>query len=54
MKRKSIVAILTIILGYVLLLGTPLFARESTDVIVMKNGDHLTGEIKVLTMVCST
>ena len=24
----------------------PLLARESTDVIVMKNGDHLTGEIK--------
>lgn len=25
-----------------------LFARENTDVIVMKNGDHLTGEIKSL------
>ena len=23
-----------------------MLARESTDVIVMKNGDHLTGEIK--------
>jgi hypothetical protein len=31
-----------------LLLTTPLFARESTDVIIMKNGDHLTGEIKGL------
>ena len=31
-----------------LLLTAPLFARESTDVIVMKNGDHLTGEIKGL------
>ncbi len=30
------------------LLTAPLFARESTDVIVMKNGDHLTGEIKGL------
>ena len=28
------------------LLTAPLLARESTDVIVMKNGDHLTGEIK--------
>src|SRR3974390_3706808 len=26
--------------------AAPLLARESTDVIVMKNGDHLTGEIK--------
>ena len=31
-----------------LLLVLPLFARESTDVIVMRNGDHLTGEIKAL------
>src|ERR1022692_3193925 len=29
-----------------LLLVAPLLARDSTDVIVMKNGDHLTGEIK--------
>ena len=27
-------------------LAAPALARESTDVIVMKNGDHLTGEIK--------
>jgi hypothetical protein len=26
----------------------PLFARENTDVIIMKNGDHLTGQIKGL------
>lgn len=31
-----------------LLCSAPLLARESTDVIVMKNGDHLTGEIKGL------
>ena len=31
-----------------LLLTAPLLARDSTDVIVMKNGDHLTGEIKGL------
>jgi len=30
----------------VLLWVAPMLARESTDVIVMKNGDHLTGEIK--------
>jgi hypothetical protein len=29
-----------------LLLVAPMLARESTDVIVMTNGDHLTGEIK--------
>jgi len=48
MKTKSIVAVPTIILTCVLLLVAPLFARESTDVIVMKNGDDLTGEIKGL------
>src|SRR5271169_357930 len=31
-----------------LLMVAPVLARESTDVIVMKNGDHLTGEIKGL------
>jgi hypothetical protein len=31
-----------------LLLALPLFARESTDVIVMRNGDRLTGTIKAL------
>jgi len=30
----------------VLLCAASLLARDSTDVIVMKNGDHLTGEIK--------
>jgi len=33
---------------FFLLLSAPLLARDSTDVIVMKNGDHLTGEIKGL------
>ena len=37
-----------VILGCAFLLTTPLFARENTDVVVMKNGDHLTGEIKGL------
>ncbi len=31
-----------------LLFALPLFARESTDVLVMRNGDHLTGTIKAL------
>ena len=37
-----------ILLCCVCLLTAPLFARTSTDVIVMKNGDHWTGEIKGL------
>ncbi len=32
----------------VMFLATPLFARSKTDVIIMKNGDRLTGEIKGL------
>jgi hypothetical protein len=36
------------ILGSVLLLTMPLFAREKTDVIVMKNGDRMTCEVKGL------
>jgi len=48
MKTKRLMNIQAIILCYVFLLTTPLFARESTDVIVMNNGDHLTGEIKGL------
>jgi hypothetical protein len=31
-----------------LLFALPLFARESTDILVMRNGDHLTGTIKAL------
>ena len=38
----------TAILLIALLLAAPLFGRESTDVIVMKNGDHITCEIKGL------
>jgi hypothetical protein len=37
-----------VVLCCVFLLTTSLSARESTDVIVMKNGDHLTGQIKGL------
>jgi hypothetical protein len=35
-------------IGFVVLLTTPSFARPATDVIVMKNGDRLTCEIKGL------
>jgi len=38
----------TAILGLALLLPLPVLAREGTDVIVMKNGDHITCEIKAL------
>ena len=48
MKAKPIMKMRAVILSCALLLSTHLFARESTDVIVMKNGDHLTGEIKGL------
>jgi Protein of unknown function, DUF481 len=37
-----------IIFSFTLLLSLPLFAREKTDVIVMKNGDRLTCEIRGL------
>jgi Protein of unknown function, DUF481 len=48
MKAQSVVNIQAVILSCVFLSGTPLFALESSDVIVMKNGDRLTGEIKGL------
>jgi hypothetical protein len=37
-----------LVLCALLLLVTPLFGRDKTDVVVMKNGDRLTGEIKGL------
>jgi putative salt-induced outer membrane protein YdiY len=37
-----------VVLCLSLLFSLPLFARESTDVIIMKNGDHLTCQIKGL------
>jgi hypothetical protein len=48
MKTKPVMILLVVILCCTFLLTPPLFARESSDVIVMKNGDHLTGEIKGL------
>jgi hypothetical protein len=38
----------SVILSCILFLLTPVFALAGTDVIVMKNGDHFTGEIKGL------
>ena len=35
-----------IALGLALLLTTPTLAREKTDVLVMRNGDRMTSEIK--------
>jgi hypothetical protein len=37
-----------IVLGLAILLAAPLFARDKTDVLVMRNGDRLTCEIKGL------
>src|SRR6202046_5409212 len=48
MRTKPVVSKLTVALCFLLFATTPLFARESTDVIIMKNGDRLTGEIKGL------
>jgi hypothetical protein len=48
MKTEPVTNMRAVILCSVFLLATPLFARESTDVIVMKNGDHLTGQVKGL------
>ncbi|MGC1649344.1 MAG: DUF481 domain-containing protein [Candidatus Sulfotelmatobacter sp.] len=40
----------TVILGFIFLLflNAPLFARDKTDLLVMKNGDRMTGEVKGL------
>ncbi len=48
MKTKPIRGKLAVTLCCLFLMTTPLFARDSTDVIVMKNGDRFTGEIKGL------
>jgi hypothetical protein len=39
---------LWILWSVLFLLATPLFARDKTDVLVMKNGDHMTCEVKGL------
>ena len=37
-----------VVLSFALLLAAPLYARDKSDVIIMKNGDRLTCEIKSL------
>jgi hypothetical protein len=37
-----------LILSSALLVAVPLFARENTDVLVMKNGDRMTCQVKGL------
>ena len=48
MRIGSSVTNRVILLSCTLLAATSLFARESTDVIIMNNGDRLTGKIKSL------
>jgi hypothetical protein len=48
MKIGAAMKIRAAILLCFLLLAAPLFAGEKTDVLVMKNGDHLTCEVKQL------
>ena len=47
-KTGSDMRIRAVILSFVLFFTLPLFAREKTDVIVMKNGDRFTCEVKGL------
>jgi Protein of unknown function, DUF481 len=48
MRARSAISMQGVLISCVLFLVTPLYARESTDVIIMTNGDHYTGEIKGL------
>jgi hypothetical protein len=48
MERKRVMTIRATILSFVLLFPLPLFAQGSNDIIVMKNGDKFTCEIKGL------
>jgi hypothetical protein len=48
MSIGTAMTIRAVILTSALLLAAPGWAREKTDVIGMKNGDHRTGEIKGL------
>src|SRR5215510_11646756 len=45
---RSFMGIRATIFGAVLTLAAPLSARQKTDVIVLANGDRITGEIKSL------
>jgi len=47
-RQTHAMNIRTLIFSCMLLLAAPLYARDKSDVIVMNNGDRLTGEIKGL------
>jgi len=46
--KRGMLNTVAIILGFPLLFSLPLYARDNTDVLIMKNGDHLTCQIKGL------
>src|ERR1700680_3807102 len=48
MSNRSSIKSRVVLFSCALLTATCLFARESADLIVMKNGDHITGKIKSL------
>src|SRR5215831_7839669 len=48
MKTGTTMNIRAVVLCSALLIATPVWARQKTDVIVMNNGDRITGEIKEL------
>ena len=48
MRTENALRLPTVVFSVALLAAAPLFARDSTDIVIMKNGDHLTGEIKGL------
>jgi hypothetical protein len=48
MKRAATMNIRSLILSTALLVAVPLFARENTDVLVVKNGDRMTCQVKGL------
>ena len=51
MRKRSVLSVVRILLLLcvtVQLAGTALWGRDKTDVVLLKNGDHLTGEIKGL------
>jgi hypothetical protein len=48
MKRGTAMHIRALILSVALAVTSPLFAQDKTDVMVMKNGDRMTCQIKGL------
>jgi hypothetical protein len=48
MRKKAAMNNRTFILTTLLLLVAPLFGRDKTDVLVMKNGDRMTCQVKGL------